>query len=229
MPAGRYLSRDGERERVIIVQEFGAPRARRGRRKPKPSEPGGPDQVPVTRVTVVGEDSLEGERAAARWIRETTGDSGARAALIRDAVQLVNRGLGAMRAEARDPLIGDVGATRALVVRVGYGEGEALADGRWTEALDVPAPVRGRLEDVDPMSRVASVLAGRDEVHPAETLLERARLDLSMGRDREAELGLDAARAALAAHPTDRAERISRRIEKAGRGLSGGDAPTDGA
>ncbi len=88
-----------------------------------------------------------------------------------------------MRAEARDPLIQDVGATRALKVRIGYGEGEALAEGRFSEARDVPPPRRGRLDDIDPLSRVAAVLAGRDEVHPAETLLERARLDPSQGRD----------------------------------------------
>ena len=51
---------------------------------------------------------------------------------------------------------------------------------------------------------VAAVLAGRDEVHPAETLMLRARLDALQGRRAEAVYGLRAARAALEEHPSDR-------------------------
>ena len=105
------------------------------------------------------------------------------------ATRLVNRGLGALRAEARDPLVQDLGATRALAVRIGFGDGEELAEGRWQQAREIPPPRRGRLDDIDPQSRVASVLAGRDEVHPAETMLERARLDIEQGREHEARLG----------------------------------------
>ncbi len=222
MPEGRYLSRDGDREQVLIVQELGAPRAKRGRRKVRPSEPGGPDQVPVTRLTVVGEQPLADERSAARWIESSAGDAAARTALIREATRVVNLGLSAMRAEARDPLIQDIGATRALKVRIGYGEGEALADGRWSDARDVPPPRRGRLDDIDPLSRVAAVLAGRDEVHPAETMLERARLDSAQGREHEARLGLAAAREALREAPGDRDAKIRARIEEAERKLEVG-------
>ena len=151
----------------------------------------------MTRVTVVGEEPLADKRAAAKWMESAARDASQRAALIREATRVVNLGLSAMRAEARDPLIQDVGATRALRVRIGYGEGEALAEGRWSEARDVPPPRRGRLDDIDPLSRVAAVLAGRDEVHPAETLLERARWTSRRVAAREAELGLDAARTAL--------------------------------
>ena len=177
--------------------------------------------MPVTRLTVVGEEPLADKRAASRWLESRSGDPAARAGLIREATRVVNLGLSAMRAEARDPLIQDIGATRALRVRVGYGEGEALADGRWSDARDVPPPRRGRLDDIDPLSRVAAVLAGRDEVHPAETLLERARLDLSQGRRREAELGLEAARAALAERPGEHGRAIERRIAKAAVDLDG--------
>jgi hypothetical protein len=50
---------------------------------------------------------------------------------------------------------------------------------------------------------VAAVLAGRDEVHPAETLFLRARLDAEQGREAEARYGLRAAKAALAERPSD--------------------------
>jgi hypothetical protein len=206
---------------VLIVEELGAPRARRGRRKVKASEPGGPDQVPVTRLTVVGEEPMADERSAAKWMETAARDASQRAGLVREAVRVVNLGLSAMRAEARDPLIQDVGATRALKVRIGYGEGDALAEGRFSEARDVPPPRRGRLDDIDPLSRVAAVLAGRDEVHPAETFLERARLDASQGRAHEARLGLAAAREALRAAPSDGEAKLSARIEEAERKLRG--------
>jgi hypothetical protein len=104
----------------------------------------------------------------------------------------------------------DIGATRALTGRVGYGTGDELAEGRWTEAKDLPKPRTGRLDDVDPQTRVASVLAGRDEVHPAETLLLRARLDAEQGRTAEAHYGLRAAIAALEDQPSTHEKEIRR-------------------
>jgi len=166
-------------------------------------DPGGPEDVPVTRVTVTGLAVTDAGEGSA-WLRETTGDRGRGAEEIRDATRIVNRALAALRAAARDPLIQDVGATKALAIRLGHGSGDELAEGRWTEAKEVPSPRRGRLDDVEPQSRVAAVLAGRDEVHPAETLLMRARLDAQQGRRDEARLELRAARAALEERPSSR-------------------------
>ena len=87
-----------------------------------------------------------------------------------------------------------------------------LAEGRWTEASQLPQPRRGRLDDVDPQSRVAAVLAGRDEVHPAETLMQRARLDAQQGRDAEARHGLQAARAALREEPGPRRDQLAKEL-----------------
>ena len=69
LPAGRYLSRDGDREQVLIVEEFGAPRARRGRRKVKvfrggrPRRGAGDAGSPSSTRT-----PLADKRAAARWM-----------------------------------------------------------------------------------------------------------------------------------------------------------------
>jgi hypothetical protein len=52
------------------------------------------------------------------------------------------------------------------------------------------------------------VLAGRDEVHPAETLMLRARLDLQQGRMVEARYELRAARAALQDQPGSRQKEL---------------------
>jgi hypothetical protein len=131
---------------------------------------------------------------------------------VRQATRIVNRALSALRAAARDPLVQDIGATKALAVRLGHGTGDELADGRWTEAKELSRPRRGRLDDVDPQSRVAAVLAGRDQVHPAETLMLRARLDAQQGRNAEARHGLRAARAALEEHPSSRRKELAEEL-----------------
>jgi hypothetical protein len=205
LPDGRYLSREGDSERVLIVRAMGAPRpAGRLRRRARRVDTADPERVPVTRVTVAGGPQLPGRSEATAWLDEVAADRERRSSEVRSATRLLNRALSALRAEARDPLVQEVGATRALAIRIGYGSGEELAEGRWAEARELPPPRRGRLDDVDPQGRVAAVLAGRDEVHPAETMLLRARLDEQQGREAEARLGLEAARAALDRDPGPR-------------------------
>jgi hypothetical protein len=157
----------------------------------------------VTVVTVTGEPLADGSEGEA-WLEEVTRDRQRGADEVRSATRILNRALNALRAGAGDPLVHEVGASRALAVRIGHGSGDELADGRWSEARELPRPRRGRLDDVDPQSRVAAVLAGRDEVHPAETLMLRARLDAEQGRLGEARYGLRAARAALEEEPAAR-------------------------
>jgi hypothetical protein len=160
----------------------------------------------VTRVTVTGE-RLEDSAQGTAWLREMMG-GGQGAEEVRAATRIVNQALSALRAASGDPLVQDIGATKALAVRLGHGTGDELADGRWTEARELARPRRGRLDDVDPQTRVAAVLAGRDEVHPAETLMLRARLDLQQGRRAEARYGLRAARSALQEQPGPRQKKL---------------------
>jgi hypothetical protein len=212
LPEGRYLVREDDAERVLIVQELDAPRpARRGRRRARPVAPGEPQQVPVTRVTVTGV-SFEDAESGSAWLKEALRDRDRGTKELRDATRIVNRALNALRAEARDPLVQEIGATKALAIRLGHGTGDELAEGRWTEASQLPQAHRGRLHDVEPQSRVAAVLAGRDEVHPAETLMQRARLDAQQGRDAEARHGLRAARAALEEEPGPRRDQLLKEL-----------------
>jgi hypothetical protein len=194
------------------VEELGAPRPRRraGRRS-KPVEPGDAEETPVTRLTVTGE-KLDDPSQGTAWLKEMMGSGGKGAEEVRTATRIVNRALSALRAEARDPLVQDIGASKALAVRLGHGTGDQLADGRWTEAKELARPRRGRLDDVDPQTRVAAVLAGRDEVHPAETLMLRARLDVQQGRRTEALYGLRAARAALQEQPGPRQKELIKEL-----------------
>lgn len=212
--------REGDAERVLIVQELWArPPARRGRRRVRPALPAEPQEVPVTRVTLTGIPLADPDEGSA-WLKRMTKDRQEAADEVRAATRIVNRALHALRAEAGDPLVQEIGATRALAIRVGHGTGQELAEGRWTEAGELPPPPRGRLDDVDPQSRVAAVLAGRDVVHPAETLLLRARLDAQQGREIEARHGLRAARAALEEDPPEGAKRIREQLDALDRRLS---------
>jgi hypothetical protein len=204
--------REDDVERVLIVQELDAPRpGRRGRRRARPVAPAEPEQVPVTRVTVTGV-SFDDASAGSDWLKETLRDRERGAQELRDATRIVNRALNALRAEARDPLVQEIGVTKALAIRLGHGTGDELAEGRWTDASELPQPRRGRLDDVEPQTRVAAVLAGRDEVHPAETLMQRARLDAQHGRDAEARYGLRAARAALEEEPGPRRDQLLKEL-----------------
>jgi hypothetical protein len=213
LPEGRYLVREDDVERVLIVQELDAPRpGRRGRRRARPVTPGEPEQVPVTRVTLTGV-SFDDASSGSAWLKETLRDRERGARELRDATRIVNRALNALRAEARDPLVQEIGATKALAIRLGHGTGDELAEGRWTDASELPQPHRGRLDDVEPQTRVAAVLAGRDEVHPSETLMQRARLDAQQGRDAEARYGLQAARAALREEPGPRRDKLMKELD----------------
>jgi hypothetical protein len=198
---------------VLVVQELGAERpGRRGRRRAKRVEPGVPAPVPVTVVTVTGE-TLDDPARGAEWMKSTMADGERARDLVRAATRIVNRALSALRAAAGDPLVQEIGASRALAVRIGHGTGDELAEGRWSEATELPRPRRHRLDDVEPQSRVAAVLAGRDEVHPAETLTLRARLDAEQGRHAEALYGVRAALAALEERPSGRGKELRRQLE----------------
>ena len=193
---------------MLISSVLGAPPGRRRRRaRARPVEgAAGPEPLPLSRLTVVTPDRLDPEEAA-RWLERLSADPGAADAFVDHAVVLINRALHAHATAARDPYLHEVSAGRAVGTRIGYGEGEQVADGRWSDAreLERGEPRRRRAAHIEPQERVAAVLGGRVQVPASETLLLRARLDLDQGRTREAALQLRAAIAALLAEPEERA------------------------
>ena len=83
----------------------------------------------------------------------------------------------------------EVSRDRALVVRLGYGSGDEVADGRYGEAIELPRGGRRVKRSMEaPEERFAALLGGREEIHPAEELVLRARADLNAGRPAEAAL-----------------------------------------
>jgi hypothetical protein len=185
---------------VLVISGIDAPRrARRGSsRRPRVAEPGAAP-VEVTRATLVGATTLDGEAAAESWLARASGADAA--STVADALAVLNRALHARRVAAADPYAREVVASDAIVTRIGYGTGEEVAEGLWTAARELaPEPVKVERESaLRPHERVAALLSGRDVALACELLALRARADLDQGRDREAALQLEAALAAARA------------------------------
>ncbi|HET6550408.1 MAG TPA: hypothetical protein VFG79_18230 [Solirubrobacter sp.] len=150
------------------------------RRRRRPAE-----TVWVTRISAI-DASPVGDDASA-WLRD---------AVVPEASEaLLWRFLSAWRVASADPFAADADVGRAMAVRVGYGTGDEVAEGRWTEAreLEVPPVASARRSRHRPVERLAALLAARDAVLACEELTLRARADLSRGRSREAALQLEAA------------------------------------
>ena len=171
---------------------MGVRRGRRRRGRAREADAQAPVEVPVTRMTVIRPGPFAERSAAEAWLRETVADSDRRDELVGEAIAIVNRTLHAHRLATLDAHAGGATAAMALAVRVGFGTGDALADGRWDEAMEVPTADgrRTRTEALRPQERLAAALAGRGPADACETLVLRARADLDDGRVRECALQL---------------------------------------
>lgn len=196
---GRYLVRDGEREQVLVIETLGAPPpARRRRKRPRGAEIGEPPpELPVARATVVlAFDEFEDEQAAEAWLSQTTASEEAIDRLVEQGIDELNQALHTQSVASGDPYPQTVTPARAVVVRIGFGSGEALVDGAFTSAHQVDPGLgptsrrRQRDEELRPQQRLAAVLGGREQLDTCETLLLRARADFNAGRHREAALQL---------------------------------------
>jgi hypothetical protein len=145
------------------------------------------EPVPTSRATLVRATPFESSADAYAWLDTVRGDSEDAVATAERELNLVLR---SHRAAAADPYARDIRADHALVVRLGYGAGEEVADGRFTRAVELPRepPKRKRGEALAPQERLAAMLGGRDALLVGEELLLRARLDVDAGRLREAAL-----------------------------------------
>jgi hypothetical protein len=201
VPDGRYLARDGsgeEGQRVLVIETLGAPPPPRRKRRPKQVEPGGgPEPLPLSRVTAVrAQEPFESAVDAQHWLEATIADGDSIETAIAEALSLLNRALHAQTVASADPLGAEVSAESAVVARIGHGSGKEVAAGRFTEAkvLD-PRTASGsrrrrRDEELRPQERLAAILGGRERADTCETLILRARADLDASRYREAALQL---------------------------------------
>ena len=180
---------DGELEAILVLGTLGAPERRLigGKRPRELNAPAEPEAVPTARATVVRPEPFRTPEQASSWLARARHEPEAE---VDAAFKVLNRGLRAQRAAAADPYVSDVSASRALVTRIGYGRGDAVADGRFAAAFELPggARRRARRSMEAPEERFAALLGGRERPLLAEEHVLRARADLDAGRPREAAL-----------------------------------------
>jgi hypothetical protein len=188
---------DGPVEAVLVLSTQGAPPRQR---RPRPVEGAAPEAVPTVRATVGRSSPFASTSDASGWLGELRANEELVDAELAAAVGVLNRSLFARRLATADPYLPEVSMDRALVARVGYGDGDAVADGRYAEALELPRPGARRVKRSmeSPDERFAALLGAREEPLVAEELVLRARADLNAGRGREAALQARVALEALA-------------------------------
>jgi hypothetical protein len=178
--------------------------------------------VATSRATIVEVgDPLSSPEAGAAWL------TGAGEPELHAGLAVLNRALHAHRLASADPHVHGIGRRAALVARLGYGAGEEVSEGLWTDARDLidAGPRRRHTKIPAAQARLAALLTGRHARLASEELALRARLDLDEGREREAALqvlvALDAALAELPGDPA--APALVDRLEEL-RGLRDGAA-----
>jgi len=206
----------GEPTHVVVLATEHAParggRGRRRRRRPRPIGPQpAPAAVSTTRATLIAARSFGDEREAVSWLERVDAE-----AEVAAAIAALNGLLHLHRTATADPTVREIGRRQALVARIGVGEGEQVADGRFARALELPLPPvpRHRGAALRPEERLAALLSGRDAALACEELTLRARADLNADRRREAALQLRVALAAALRELTPWAPRadLARRI-----------------
>lgn len=200
---GRYLIRSGPAERVLVIETEGAlPPARRRRRRPRKSvESESPTSVTVSVVTVIRADQpFDGESAAEAWL-ERLGDSEFTGELLDDAIGTLDRARAAEATASGVPFGTRTDLNGVLSARIGFGDGDQVASGRFAVALDVDArggtasKRRERAARTGSLARTAAILGGRERASACEVLIPRIRLDLDTGNDLAACLVISAAAA----------------------------------
>lgn len=196
----------GPVEAVLVLGTEGAPPRSR---KPRPVADAQPEPLPSARATVVRPEPFGSAAEASEWLAGLRADAEELELELGSALAVLNRALRAQRAATGDPYFAELSADRALVARVGYGAGEAVADGRFAEALELPRPGARRVKRSmeTPEERFAALLGARERALVAEELVLRARADLNAQRTREAALQARVALEALIAELGVLAER----------------------
>ena len=117
--------------------------------------------------------------AAARWLAAAGEEA------LAEQLAVLERALHAFRVVTADPYAEPLARERLLVARLGFGEGEEVAHGRWSQARELlpPPASRKRSKVLEPQARLAGVLGGRVPLLVCEELALRARRDLDAGRE----------------------------------------------
>lgn len=163
--------------------------------------------VPITvmthvRATAAFADAGAAQAALARWRT----DREEQHRLVQSALIVINLAVHAHRVATGDPYTIEVTHEDAQAIRVGYGTGDELRRGEWTEAFTLAR--RQARQGADPRDsvpvQVASVLGGGTRLLDSEDLLLRALLDRAHSRVRPAAMQVCAALELLVAELHER-------------------------
>jgi len=190
---GRFLIRHApgeDPESVLVLTTLGAPERRRFKdRKGRALQEAEPEPVPTNRATVVRASPFETPEEASAWLAAVRDGAERADAELAAAARVLARALHAHRVAHADPHSRDVSWNQALVTRIGYGDGNSVAEGRYEEAWELPRQNRRTRRSMEaPEERFAALLGAREEVLVCEELVLRVRAALSAGRAREAAL-----------------------------------------
>ena len=160
-----------------------------------------PEPVPTSRATLIRPRPFASRDEAEAWLAGLRQDRDRADGELRQAARQLSRALHAQRVAAADPHVAGATPDQALVVRIGFGAGEQVADGRYSSAWELPrqSQRRAKRSMEAPEERFAAILGARERVLACEELVLRARADLDAGRLREAALQARVALEALLA------------------------------
>ncbi|OJU93677.1 MAG: hypothetical protein BGO23_13680 [Solirubrobacterales bacterium 67-14] len=186
---------------MLVTETEGAlPPARRRRRRPRKAvRAQAPVTVSVTVATVIRADSpFDSEVAAEDWL-DRLDESDFTGEVLDDAVATLDRARAADATASGRPFGTPTEVGSILAARIGYGEGDQVASGRYLEALDVDArggtaaKRRERLARTGSLARTAAILGDREQAAACEVLVPRVRLDLATGNEAAARLAIETA------------------------------------
>jgi hypothetical protein len=197
---------------VLTLRTLGAPQRRflQGRRG-KVVHESEVEPVPTARATLVRPRPFGSREEANGWLAGIRGEEETAQAELAQSLVRLNRALHAQRVATGDPYVPLVSAERATLIRIGFGTGDDVANGRFDTAWELPRErSRTRRSMQAPEERFAAILGAREAALPAEELVLRARADLDADRSREsalqARVGLESLLADLAGDAPERSE-----------------------
>lgn len=153
--------------------------------------------VAVTTVTVIRAQEPLGSEAEARiWLTRLEEDEFIQT-LLDEALATVDRAFAAEAAATGRPYAESPALGQILSARVGFGDGDHVSEGRFTEAMEVDArggtasARRERLARTRPLARIAAIIGGKDSARACEYLIPRVRADLDASRVLAAALAIE--------------------------------------
>lgn len=152
--------------------------------------------VSIAVVTVIRADQpFSDENEADGWLR-TMDESRITGEVLDDAIATLDRVRAADAASSGIPFGTPTEIASILAARIGYGDGDQVASGRFLAAVEIDArggtgeKKREKLARNGPLARTAAVLGGREPATACEVAIPRIRFDLANGNSAAARLAI---------------------------------------